>query len=308
MNHIIKWEVFMSGFRELIHGAYDLHVHSAPDVLPRRMDDIEMAARIKESGMAGYAIKSHYFCTSERAQLINKLYSGCDAVGTITLNSAVGGINPAAVEMAARSGARLVWFPTCDSAHEVAHTFDGNPDKKLPYWAQIVIEMKAAGIDTPTICILEEDGTLKKEVYDVLDILAKYQMVLATSHISHEETFALVAAAKERKVERVIITHVDFPTTFYDVEEQKQLAALGAYMEHCYTTWATGKVDFAVTKAQIMELGADRVILATDLGQKTAPYPDEGMLEFATKLYEAGMSESEVRKMTVVNTTNLIKR
>ena len=74
-------------YKELIKGAYDLHVHSAPDVLPRKMDDIEMAQRIKESGMAGYAIKSHYFCTSERAELINKLYPDCDAVGTITLNS-----------------------------------------------------------------------------------------------------------------------------------------------------------------------------------------------------------------------------
>ena len=43
--------------RELIKGAYDLHVHSAPDVLPRKTNDIEMAKRIRESGMAGYAIK-----------------------------------------------------------------------------------------------------------------------------------------------------------------------------------------------------------------------------------------------------------
>ena len=61
-------------YKELIRGAYDLHVHSAPDVLPRKMDDIDMAERIKESGMAGYAIKSHFFCTSERAQLMHKLY------------------------------------------------------------------------------------------------------------------------------------------------------------------------------------------------------------------------------------------
>ena len=47
--------------KDLIRGGYDLHVHSAPDVLPRKMNDIEMARRIEESGMAGYAIKSHYF-------------------------------------------------------------------------------------------------------------------------------------------------------------------------------------------------------------------------------------------------------
>ena len=103
--------------KELIKGAYDLHVHSAPDVLPRKMNDIEMAKRIRESGMGGYAIKSHFFCTSERAELMHELYPDVDYIGTITLNSSVGGINPTAMEMAARSGAKLVWFPTCDSEH-----------------------------------------------------------------------------------------------------------------------------------------------------------------------------------------------
>ena len=60
--------------KSLIDGAYDLHVHSAPDVLPRKFDDLEMAQRIIKSGMKGYAIKSHYFVTSERAALVNKLY------------------------------------------------------------------------------------------------------------------------------------------------------------------------------------------------------------------------------------------
>ena len=293
-------------YKELIKGAYDLHVHSAPDVLQRKMDDIEMAQRIKESGMAGYAIKSHYFCTSERAELINKLYPDCDAVGTITLNSSVGGINPTAVEMAARSGAKLVWFPTCDSAHEIAHVFDGNPNKKLPYWAQIIIQMKEAGIQAPVIHILEEDGTLKKPVMDVLDIIAKYDMILATGHVSHEEAFALVKEAKNRGVKKIVVTHVDFPTTYYTVEEQKRFVEMGAVMEHCYTTWATGKVEFEVTKEMIREIGPANCILATDLGQKTALYPDEGLLEFAKRLYDDGFTAEEIRTMTVDNPRALL--
>ncbi len=293
-------------YKELIKGAYDLHVHSAPDVLPRKMDDIEMAQRIKESGMAGYAIKSHYFCTSERAELINKLYPDCDAVGTITLNSSVGGINPTAVEMAARSGAKLGWFPTCDSAHEIAHVFDGNPNKKLPYWAQIIIQMKEAGIQAPVIHILEEDGTLKKPVMDVLDIIAKYDMILATGHVSHEEAFALVKEAKNRGVKKIVVTHVDFPTTYYTVEEQKRFVEMGAVMEHCYTTWATGKVEFEVTKEMIREIGPANCILATDLGQKTALYPDEGLLEFAKRLYDDGFTAEEIRTMTVDNPRALL--
>lgn len=292
--------------KELIQGAYDLHVHSAPDVLPRRMDDIEMAQRIIDCGMAGYAIKSHYFCTSERAELIGKMFPGCDAVGTITLNSSVGGINPSAVEMAARSGAKLLWMPTCDAAHERAHTFNGDPNKKLPYWAQIIIQMKEEGIASPTIALLDAQGKLLDAAYEVLDIMAKHDMILATGHLSHEETFALVKAAKERKVEKIIITHVDFPTTYYTIEEQKELLRYGAYMEHCYTTFATGKVDFAVTLDMIKAIGADHVVLGTDLGQKTAVYPDEGLDIFTTKLLEGGVSEEDIRKMCVHNSRALL--
>ena len=291
---------------DLIKGAYDLHVHSAPDVLPRKMDDLEMAQRIIASGMAGYAIKSHYFCTSERAELIRKLYPKCNAIGTITLNSSVGGINPSAVEMAGRSGAKLVWFPTCDSTHELSYVFDGNPNKKLPYWAQIVIQMKEAGIPNPTIDLLE-NGKLKKEVYDVLDVIASHKMILATAHISHEEAFALVKAARERKVEKIIVTHADFPSTFYNEADQALFLKQGAYIEHCYTTWATDKIDFATVVRQIRVAGPDHVILSTDLGQKGALYPDEGIKVFAERLVkEEGFSETEVRKMIVNNPEHLI--
>ena len=291
----------------LIKGAYDLHVHSAPDVLPRLMDDLDMIDRIKNSGMKGYVIKSHYFCTAERAAIINTLQKDCRAIGSITLNSSVGGINPSAVEMAGRAGAKLVWFPTCDAKNEQAHVFDGNPNKKLPYWAQIVIQMKEQGIQTPAISILNENGKLVDAVYDVIDIIKKHDMVLTTGHISHEECFALVKAARERGVEKIIITHADFPTTFYSIEEQKEFASMGAYIEHCYTTWATGKVDIKTSIDQIKAIGSDKVIIATDLGQKTSIYPDEGMQKYAEQLVEHGFSIEEVRKMIAVNPASLVE-
>lgn len=290
----------------LLEGAYDLHVHSAPDVLPRLMDDIEMGQRITDSKMSGYAIKSHYFCTAERAEIIRKLYPACDAVGTITLNSAVGGINPTAVEMAGRAGAKLVWFPTCDNPSERKHVLNGDPNKKLPYWAQILIEMQKEGISAPMVHILDEQGRLTEETNQVLDVLVKHNMILATSHLSHEECFPLVKEAHARGVKNIIITHVDFPTTFYTIEEQLELAAYGAVMEHCYTTWATGKVDIQVSIEQIKALGPEQVIIATDLGQKTSIYPDEGMASYAQKLLDARISEEDIRQMFVYNQKKLL--
>ncbi len=289
----------------LLHDAYDLHVHSAPDVLPRKFDDIEMAQRIINSGMKGYAIKSHYFCTSERAEIIRKMFPACNAIGTITLNSAVGGINPMAVDMAGRSGAKLVWFPTTDSRHE-RESQANTPQNKRAYWTKILDQLKAEGINSPTIYILK-NGKLVPEVFDVLDVIARYKMIMATSHLSHEETFALVKAAQERKVERIIITHADFPSTFYSIEEQKELLKPGAFVEHCYNTPATGKVSWDIVVEQIREIGPKHIVLTTDLGHTGGGFPDEGLALFSQKLIEKGFSENEIRVMIVDNPATLVK-
>lgn len=292
---------------DLLKGAIDLHVHSAPDLLPRKMDDLEMAQRIIKAGMAGFAAKSHYFSTAERAKTARKLYPECNTIGTITLNSSVGGINPMAVEMAARSEARLVWFPTVDAEQEQEHlaSIIGKPDAKLPFWARIQIEMKEQGIIAPPINILTKDGKLTQQTLDVLDVIAKYRLILATGHLSHAETFELVRVAHEKKIERIVVTHVDFPTTFYSIEDQKKLVSYGAFMEHCYTTPATGKVDWSVSIEQINAIGSRHVILATDLGQPAAVYPDEGLEIYVSKLLSAGVDEPDIVRMAVTNPTLL---
>lgn len=119
--------------------------------------------------MKGFAVKSHYFCTAERAAIARKLKPGRNVVGTITLNSPVGGINPMAVEMAGRAGARLVWFPTVDAEHEQKHlaTSAADPKAKLPFWTKIQLEMKAEGIKAPLLTVLK-NGKVSGETHEVL--------------------------------------------------------------------------------------------------------------------------------------------
>lgn len=294
----------------IITNAFDMHIHSYPDVLKRKMDDLEMARRMIDAGMSGFCLKSHYFCTSERAEIVRTVYPECNVVGAVCLNSTVGGLNPSAVELAALSGARVVWLPTCDSAYEQAFSFDENgrpkPGKKLPFWANIVISLREANISCPPISCLDENGKLVPAMYDVLDTVAKRDVVLATGHISHEECFAVAKAAKERGVKRFLITHATFPSTFYTIDEQKELVKLGAYIEHCQSTYSTGKCDFSVIAEQIRAIGPDRVVLGTDLGQVTNVYPDEGMLQFSNALLDCGFTEAEVMKMNGDNPRMLI--
>ena len=50
--------------RELVRGAYDMHVHIAPDTVERRIDDVGLACRCRELGLAGFQLKSHYTSTA----------------------------------------------------------------------------------------------------------------------------------------------------------------------------------------------------------------------------------------------------
>lgn len=289
----------------IITGAYDLHVHSAPDLLPRKFDDIELAQRIVDSGMAGFAIKSHYFCTVDCAKLVNEHVPGCHALGMLWLNNSVGGINPYAVEMAGRAGNKIVGFPTVDTENGIVKTFKLPPEKR-PFWARVIVDMKNDGIELKPVKI-SENGRLLPEVYDVLDAIAKYNMILATGHLTPEECILLTKAAHERHVERIICTHVSAAGAGYAVEYQQEMLPYGAYMEHTTQSWSSGKVSLEKMVSQIRTVGIDRCIFSTDLGQPKNQYPDEGLLDFCTALVEqAGFSETEVRKAIVDNPKALI--
>src|SRR5262249_60059280 len=106
--------------RELVRGAYDLHVHIEPDLAARRIDDLALARRFGELGLAGFVLKSHYVPTAERAAVVRAAVPGVDALGAIVLNNGVGGLNAQAVEIAARGGARIVWLPTVDAENEAS--------------------------------------------------------------------------------------------------------------------------------------------------------------------------------------------
>src|SRR5947209_3884296 len=179
-----------------IQGAYDLQVHVAPDVIQRRIDDIGLAEEFLSRGLQGFVLKSHYFPTAERAQVVNRAVPGIQAFGALTLNHSIGGLNPVAVELAGRSGAKIVWMPTVDAANETAGRVDG-PGAKLPFWAKIQRELAATGIAPPPITVVDDDGRINPAARSCLELIARHGMILATGHLGRHEIFPLVRAARE---------------------------------------------------------------------------------------------------------------
>ena len=290
---------------EALQGAYDLQVHVAPDVIARRIDDLDLAKEFLARGLAGFVLKSHYFPTAERAQVVSKAVPGIRAYGAITLNHSVGGLNPVAVELAGRSGAKIVWMPTVDAANETAGR-PGGAGKKLPFWAEIQLELAATGINPPPMTVLDEAGNLTGPARTCLELIRKYDMILATGHLGKREIFALVETAREMKLRKVIVTHAEFPSQNFTAEEQVELAGKGALIEHCFTTMHTGKASWEGVFHAIRKVGCERCVLSTDLGQTVNPGVSEGFAMFAQTLLDAGFTAAEVHHMAVVNPAALI--
>ena len=291
--------------RELVRGAFDMHVHIAPDVVARRIDDVTLARRFEELGLAGFVLKSHYVPTAERAAIAQSVVDGVRVMGAISLNRAVGGLNALAVEVAAREGARVVWLPTVDAVHETAGRGEPKPGDKVPVWAALQHDLRARGIAIEPVAVVDGAGRVLPETRDVLATVAAHGLVLATGHLSRDEIFAVVDAALEEGVTEIVITHPEFPSQSLSVGDQAALARKGALLERTFTTPHTGKVSWELWLGNTRAVGPEHSVLATDLGQVDNPPVEDGLALLADRLLAAGFSDEEVRTMAVTNTRRL---
>jgi hypothetical protein len=288
--------------RQLVRGAYDLHVHVAPDVMRRRITDLQLARRCWDVGLAGFVLKSHYVSTAERAAVVNEVLGGeVRVLGALTLNAAVGGMNPLAVEIAAREGARILWMPTLDALNHRAKHRELPEGATPPTWLALQQDLDAQGITVDAVPVLDDAGRPLPATREVLRLAARHQLVVATGHLSAFETRAIADAAFGAGVRHVIATHPEFPQQDLSLDDQLALARQGAFLERCFTTPYTGKYEWARMADNIRATGAERTIVTTDLGQPHNPPVEDGLALMADALHAAGFTDQEITTMIVSN-------
>ncbi len=303
--------------RLLVRGAYDLHVHVEPDVMRRQVTDLQLARRCWDVGLAGFALKSHYVPTAERAAVLNEAlneeigheeigdeetgHGEIRVIGALTLNASVGGLNPIAVEIAAREGARILWMPTLDAANHRAKHADLPPGATPPMWLALQRDLDAQGVTVPTVEVLDDAGRPLPATREVLRLAARHQLVVATGHLSAYESRVVAEAAFEAGVRHVIATHPEFPQQDMSLDDQLALAGQGAFLERCFTTPFTGKYDWARMAGNIRATGAEHTIITSDLGQPHNPPVEDGLPLMADALRAAGFTDEEITTMIVSN-------
>ncbi|GBD10634.1 hypothetical protein HRbin23_00279 [bacterium HR23] len=278
----------MSTIRRLLQGAIDIHVHFAPDPrVERRSDALEVAQYAKAQGMRALVLKSHEYPTTPVAYTVAQVVPGIELYGGVSLDEEIGGLNPVAVEATARMGGKVVWFPTFSARA----------------WRQ-------SGGQSGGISILDEAGRLLPQALQVLEVIRQYDLVLATGHIGVQETYTLVQKAREMGISRIVITHASSmtPRTGLTVEDQKRLAHMGAFIEHCVHAMmpTTLRIPPQEIARQIHEVGEEHCILSTDFGQAFHPIAPEGLRMGIAWLLQAGLGTEAVEQVVKYNPARLL--
>jgi Family of unknown function (DUF6282) len=296
--YAVGYPQFANSHKSIIEGAIDFHIHSSPDVIPRRLDDFEVAKLAAKAKMKAVVLKNHFASTAARAVLVNKILPQIEVFGGIVLNNSVGGMNPQAVEAMHRIGGKygkVVWLPTVDA------------DYHLQVFHKSGIGIKVA-----------ENGKVLPETEAVLKIIARDNLVLETGHISPTEVMAVVGRSHFLNIKNILITHAMADVPGLSLENMQTAAQMGAFLELAFVNDLMGEnaadeghrnwhqISINDMVAAIKLIGAEHFVLSTDLGRKPDPLPVAGYELFVKKLMDEGISQGEIDLMMKENPARLL--
>src|SRR5581483_7955956 len=276
-------------------GAVDLHCHFGPESVigtPHSVDAVGAAADAADLGFLAIVLKSHDFPSNAVASAAQQQVGGVRVFGSICCDYWVGGVNPTAVETALRDEAAIVWLPTIASRQDVVNG------------VAALLGIRGDGIE-----LLDEEGRLRPEVRDVLDLVAEHDAILATGHTSTAEHFAVAREFGRRG--RLVVTHAMNAGAGpnLSVQECVELAELGAHIEiSAATCMGSHGPSVADVLRAVRAIGPARVVLSTHYGwTNDLPRPAPGLIGFVDALWEHGAGEEELRTMACDNPARLLR-
>jgi len=284
----------------LLAGAIDMHCHSGPSVMPRKIDHIDALKEASNAGMRALLFKDHFYSAAPITELLSTHYGHLDVtmISGVPLNDTSGGFNPYAVDHGLKLGARLVWMPTFSAANHIRQNRRGH---MLP----TSVPMRRPKMLT----VVDEDGRIKDEVKEILDQIAEFDAVLSAGHLHISEIWPLFEEAEKRGVKRRLVQHPTYTigATYEDIAE---LTASGAFIEHslCMFIQESRFQYFPGEELrQVVDAGGiDQTILGSDLGQINNPTPVTGFRAVIRLCIGLGYEDDAIRRLIGGNAARLL--
>ena len=270
-----------------LKGVIDMHVHSNPDIRHRAYDDFELMEAGIRSGARAIVIKTHQGTTVDRAYLCNRHNelvhhgdSDFTMFGSITLNRQMGGINPSAVESGLKLGGKVVWLPTQSARN-----------------GKIQLDQPVDG------CVdVLRDGKIVPELKDVFQLIKDFDVVIGTGHISPEESFRVVEAARDAGIRKIVITHPEWWLVGMSLDDQIRIVKdYDVILEHCFAQPMGGgkyKSNLPANLDAIKACGYKNVMVSTDGGQVENPHWEIALAQYIGYLADHGIPQDEIHYMT----------
>lgn len=290
-----------SRISEILKGGVDPHVHSGPSIAPRAIDHLNLAKEMSKAGLAAVVTKDHDYAGVMCAQMIRDHYPELttQVFSGLVLNNVVGGLNPYAVEHTAAMDGRIVWLPTLAAENHLNW-------EKTSGWVHPASTQK---IRPASAVPLFENGKLRPELLDILDVIAATDIALASGHIHASETRIIFEEARKRGVKRLIFTHPE-DIVGATMEDTKDIADMGAYIEHSLAFFLEGS-KFKTRSNEDLQafidlVGVERTILCSDLGQTGTLMPMEGLRRGVATCLSLGYSDAQIHQMVGTNAADVI--
>jgi hypothetical protein len=266
----------------LMRGSVDLHYHVDPGY-----SDMGHLRAARAAGVRALVIKNHYEPTSALVLLLRPEFPGLELYGGFVLNRSNGGNNVAGVEYMTSIGGepkpgKVVWLPAGDTEKEVKES--RNP--------------------TGPFVAVSRNGQLLPAVKEIISVIARNNLVLASGHVVPEDALLAFREAKTAGVKLLIATHAADLAGKMTVEQMQEAAKLGAYIEFDFrNTLDGGRTDM------IRKVGPEHCFLSEFWTRNQAPKEyagGAGIGAFAAEMKKRGFTDRELDMMFKANPARAI--
>lgn len=298
-----------------VQDVIDIHCHAHDG----QQDPLELAKYASANGMGGLLYKSivgRARPAESVRRVLEALKPWCDEQGIEAIKGWAGFnighgrelATPAAVREQLDDGVVCIWMPTAKHANTISKI--GGP----PIWWDSTADPEAHTGPMPFEeavtkghYLLDGRGNLKEGVREIFRMVADRNLAISFAHSTHPEIFAMAEQVDKLGIKKAFVDHPFSPFVNLTLDEMRQLNAIGVYMNFTFDEISPLLgVDPSQMYKTIRALGVERVTLSSDCGEPLFPNSVEGMRLICGYMRAFGLSDDEVRQVSVLNPRKIV--